>query len=696
MTERLEISVHQALHGYADGHRELSSSVRLKPRDARTVSVMSDVSSSGLRVPHVGYLTGYPLQDSGTYVVARTWTAPEASRPGAVWTHSLLIEFTDLAQLSDARALLPLFRRPDVGASGFDRSYSSPVTASLRNSSSVEVAAVDLEGWTRGVMISLYGNPNDRVVAIAPPESSDALEHVVLSLWSQQWPRLRRTFRFCTLTLADRPADKTPFDLQLCPDGERSVRHRFPGAIVASNEQLSTAWLDDAYEDLQRRSPTPLREFFLAVGGAAKGGRRDFAPLTWFHRLVSASEISSNAANSAIEFLEAEFDGPGTVATELLVAACARSIQQLDAKGQEFVVNHLNLLSQLQADAAAQRIGIAIWHMSRLRLAELLNGTANEKLVALRALMALDQSELIEGFSEAPALAPIAIQRRPDLVGNRLLWSSSEVVVESGLQFLRHDLSSASDALRTIFTIDSPTLRSQVILSLPQGRLWSVFAQLAEAEPRMNDVLRTWLRALSQNTSAVAQVLVDQVFNYRSSLCAIAQSVAPDAVPNEYGDDPWLIANGHVQGSIDASDAVFFSSYLLTRALGLSSRNRAGLIEAAFDNVYEAAGHATIPEHCWALLSPRLPQPSSWQSWDRCMQLRKAVAQLYVHQGLSPASFANLGRHEEVFRDLVKAAAKESHGRDFLREVRRALERHGVDSTARIEVIKDQLRFWSL
>lgn len=152
MTERLEITIHQALHGYADGHRELSSSVRLKPRDARTVSVMSDVSSSGLRLPYDGYLTGYPLQDSGTYVVARTWTAPEASRPGAVLTHSLFIEFFDLAQLRDARVLLPLFRRPDIGVSGLDRSYSSPLIASLKNSGGVETAIVEYESWTKGIM----------------------------------------------------------------------------------------------------------------------------------------------------------------------------------------------------------------------------------------------------------------------------------------------------------------------------------------------------------------------------------------------------------------------------------------------------------------------------------------------------------------------------------------------------------------
>ncbi|MGH8667450.1 MAG: hypothetical protein ACREUX_24610, partial [Burkholderiales bacterium] len=70
-------------------------SLRLKPRDAKTVLVLSDIASSGLRIASDGYLTGYPLPDSGYYALARTWSATEIKRPGAVWTHTLLIEFAD-------------------------------------------------------------------------------------------------------------------------------------------------------------------------------------------------------------------------------------------------------------------------------------------------------------------------------------------------------------------------------------------------------------------------------------------------------------------------------------------------------------------------------------------------------------------------------------------------------------------------
>ena len=110
MTSTLFLS--QTLHGYADGHQLLASSLDLSKDQQSSLLIMSDLSGPAFRNGYESYLTGYPLPGAGMYCVARTWFAPEMSRPGCVWTHTLIIRDEDVARIMDFRALNNIFRRP--------------------------------------------------------------------------------------------------------------------------------------------------------------------------------------------------------------------------------------------------------------------------------------------------------------------------------------------------------------------------------------------------------------------------------------------------------------------------------------------------------------------------------------------------------------------------------------------------------
>ncbi len=77
------ISIDQALHGYAGGHRLLGGSIKLQEGDARTMLVLSDASGGRFDDPEHGYLTGYPLAESSRYVLARTWCSASITMSGA-------------------------------------------------------------------------------------------------------------------------------------------------------------------------------------------------------------------------------------------------------------------------------------------------------------------------------------------------------------------------------------------------------------------------------------------------------------------------------------------------------------------------------------------------------------------------------------------------------------------------------------
>lgn len=91
------MKIEQALHGYYEGHKLLASSVEtFSQTDRRKMSILSDWDEYVPDQEDSSYLTCYPLPNSPYYVVAKTWYASEMKRPGCVWTHSLLFNFSEI------------------------------------------------------------------------------------------------------------------------------------------------------------------------------------------------------------------------------------------------------------------------------------------------------------------------------------------------------------------------------------------------------------------------------------------------------------------------------------------------------------------------------------------------------------------------------------------------------------------------
>lgn len=108
--------IHQALHGYRNGHNMLASSTHLPPKDDDLMKVLSDWSEySGGADGDSSYITAYQLPDSKLYAIGKTWYANEKERPGCVWTHTLLLDLSSLDTNFDFRSLMSLFRKPSDG-----------------------------------------------------------------------------------------------------------------------------------------------------------------------------------------------------------------------------------------------------------------------------------------------------------------------------------------------------------------------------------------------------------------------------------------------------------------------------------------------------------------------------------------------------------------------------------------------------
>lgn len=691
-----QIVIRQAVHGYVEGHRELWSSAQLKQRDSKSVLIYSDTSSSGLPIGEGGYLTGYPLPESGYYAFARTWPAPERQRPGAVWTHTLFIEFADVARLRDATALLRLFRRPEgMQGSKSESTREEVLELCVTESEPLDFATESDEIWYRQLLLALYGSPDAKVVAVCGSDDAARIERNVLTLWSQQWPRLRRAMRFCTLTTADRSVTKSAFDLQVVPDSERGMRSKFPSTTFAQDTAAVAAdWLDHLVLDSKSPGVTGLRDFLQQAGADLTTGRRAFVPLTRLHMALTNRTSGGNRWNDALGLVSEVSSGEPSTAAQLVLTAAISNASDLDAPSLDFVLNNLALVDQQQLVANARALGVAVWRFSPLRLAQLWESGGPGREVASSGLNAIDLDLLLEGLPLTGEFADSAFKLRPELLTSAAIWRADSVLATRAIRAAARNVEIAPRSLDQLIASQSSALIPTAFEEFGNENVWRHLATALTSREQNAPALPDWLQSGMKYPETVAQVLASTHGLDRSALAAIARASHPDLVPNDFGDDPWVIAVQPSDADAIPDDDVYLCSYLLARAFGPRSRKIVELVELALNTVSSAAASNVLTQSAWQLLAPHLPESHDWQSWDRYQRLLAGVGQLYVRKNLAVDSFGRLGRDTSDFNCIVSAAAKEWGGRGYLRGVRREFKNSHDFSSPRRRIIEDAIGAW--
>ena len=652
-------TIHQALHGYNDGHRLIASSVPLTSADARTMIVMSDLSGAGVKPEVSGYLTGYPLEGAGRYVLARTWAAPEMPRPGCVWTHSLIIENADLAALKSAAGLLALFRRPEGTKAKAD--YSSPAGIPAGDA---PTCGVSLARRERDIVTALYARPEGVIVAEADdPEEG---ERLLTAIWMQQWPRLRRAFGFCTLAGMDRSKKGVRLDIQLTPSVDRQMRSKFPDSVVPSDVG-SEAALKPLLVDLEGSESTQIREFLRRTGGDVEGGRQAMLPLCrMYSSLFAGGRPDLPAAVSALASLDAFGSRQARSVRTLVARRALEEVDDLDDAVFDFVVDSLEQTGG-HADPAisAERIAKTLWRRSPDRFFDALDSGGVIGGGAIEALSALSTDELVRGLTSAPNLADRVAGRRPDVMSRTEFW-----LLETTDVGLLTDVD-ADQAERVAPALLGAGVAAAAPLIIARMQPEPLAAALSRAIGR--PAFDAWLRALADRSDIAAGVLASGRIGDRATVIRLARMSEPDSVPNDFGEDPWLIAVRTANKSVGQPDEDFLSAFLISRALGRRSRSQGELIRFAYTTVYRALEQSRLPRDAERLVTGRLDW-GGWFGWDNCSRLRETVVDAFVDRNLDPETFGRLTDDGGLAISLIDEAARSGRGRRYLAEVRRQLK----------------------
>lgn len=652
--------VHQTLHGYSDGHRLIAGSPTLSSADARTMQVMSDLSGPGVKPAASGYLTGYPLEGSGRYVLARTWAAPEMSRPGCVWTHSLIIENADLATMSSAAGLLAAFRRPDM----------PPLRDEYASLLQVPAAPDPEPPLTRStaarpneVLNALYMAPTNSVVVQAGDAGDD--ERLATAIWMQQWPRLRRTFGFCTLTKVDRSLRGEALDLQMVPGSERQFRSKFKDAVnpsdVAFDPVIETLWTD-----LFNPGVSNLREFLRRTGGDVEGGRRAMVPLVMLYNAIFAGALDLSSAVNAFQLLD-RLGRRQARSLRLIVARQAlEQVDQVDDEIFEFLLDALeeDFGSTENADLTKQ-FGTALWRRSPVRFVDALSESGPVGRAVEDAVSRIDAEELVTRLGDNASAADRIARRRPDVMSRPEFWRIDGV--DESLAMTVDDADVADVARALIVTGRSDSARGLISRAEPAG-----LAAALEVARSDGTAASAWLQVLARNPNKAAAVLATGRLR-RSALVTLARAMEPDDVPDDYPEDPWWTAFRSSKGKLSKTDEDYLSVFLLSRALGRRSRSVAHLLRHTYTTVHQALSRGRLPYDVERFVTARLKW-GSWLEWDRVSRLRTTVVDRFVDDHLDPKTFGLLSRDGAIAKDLINEAARTARGRQYLDEVRRQLE----------------------
>ena len=662
------ITLNQTLHGYADGHQLLASSVDLTSEQQALLLVMSDLSGPAFRSGFDSYLTGYPLQNLNQYCFAQTWFAPELPRPGCVWTHTFLIRNEDLARIKNLEILERLFRRPNT----LDDARRYEDRPFFREELSEDGKYAFEDG--RPVLAALYGT-NRKIVV--PSDSSRVYEAMVLRIYDQQWPRLRRSFRFCTGALSWRESE---FDLSVCPPEET---HSIGGSglvVEEGPERSFDDWVEVAMRDLAGSAVSDYRRFLWQFGSDYANGRAAFRPLTEVYQILNAPSDSEAIGEKVLSAIAHFFPE-------------ARDSRRL--KGELFG-REGGYLSNLGGDAAVTKIlvthpaataldaDIAAIRRRSIDLAESdIHAATNLALLAAQ-LGGVNAQVYLDGYfdhalksddvlRQAPSsLVFDILERQPALLGNRVIWTRLDHagLVNRAVAMLSADPMLLTDAVSAMLAAQAWDAVTGVVEQFAAPALKRIFEFIDREDREQIDFPDRLYSIIWSRPAVVAQMLE------RNEIGAISlKMLTAEIDPRSWhlrrvGLGPWLrvvktgIPFDHPKRALNS--AVF----LLSVGLSFEGNGSASLVAASFGAVYEAAKADALDSVLWERLEPSL----SWYAptWDKCARLIRTVARAFKDRDWPPAYFPRTFGTNEQFERALADLDETWRGNYYIRRLRDA------------------------
>lgn len=686
MADDSTITINQSLHGYKGGHKLLSTSVDLSDYEKRFMLLMSDYSGSGLERGFTEYLTGYPIPSSKFYVFAKTWYASEMNRPGCVWTHSLLIDVTDLWFIKNMSILIEYFKRPDVSSDQLEYSNVKEINP---NSQYLSNALLD-ESFYK-ISCEIYSETNNGIVLLA--NTSTEFENEIMQIWSWQWPRMKRSFTFSTGSLSLRRFEDQPFDLQILPaKRERSVsigeRAKF-SIVNVESLNCDNDWIDD----YKQTDLFDLQKFMVKYGSDVTGERKNFVALFKSYRLLeNAADLDVGRTKF---LLESYFNDPSQGRS--LKVSMIQELIKGNVDGLEFIELILKSepLSGIKFDFNNIISGLytngRISSDELLSILNLLSTDTKYQGVLIDILLQLDTQMWLDKIQITRELCSNLVRRSKKFEEEKSIWQLDEHKRETWLEALKGDLQTNWFKIVASMLAGGSDLYAKEVMEIsPDAVLGSSIMWVSESGERLP---QGWFSVLLTSQQKVAIQLLNLKKLNKEVLRLFLDALSPQDV--YWKDLNMELIQGFVSRILEIwaePETTGVYTFFITACFDNNICEADNFTSLIFQPLHDNLHKEIYDFNSWERLKwdmgkemYGLIQQSYWSylwldknrvpDWDRCEFLRRALVVAFLKFRWNPLGIVDAVKDRNTFEKVVEFGIQVAGGYTFFESIYYELKR---------------------
>lgn len=625
------ITINQTLHGYSNGHHLLASSIDLSDASKRKMDILSDLSGPDIVEGFESYFSGYFLEAEQTIVLAKTWYASEMSRPGCVWTHSLLIRLDDIEALSQcSNNLLAFFVRPSSYGSYDDYSSTFVVDLLIHSCEDRDKKKLQYLLW---VMLG-HEPPN----IIISQHSEEYISELVF-LWLTCYKEIPQRYSFITGSMSIRSDSEKIISLQFVPQGLRNRVYHSGDSISIMKDidevEKFPPWVSFACDAIENDNWSSFVSFRALFGETYN----HFKYLTSFIKLYSVFCGKNGYLNiyEALKLIDKLFLAEKTIVGNKLLqlyfenafTSWGEKISYTNTiigtlKFEWLSVNENELKALIVNGFANDKDGAkkVIRYLTKIE-----NSIIQERYLSVYANLL--NADFLEKFSGMDySICSVLVTLNPSLAECIDIWKQPRGYQKGILDSLKRCKNNDLLSIKIAYIIlDNSTydFASEIYA------LWG--------EPAVNVFLEYLLQFRTLACTDTQSIV---------TLCKAHSKVAAVMLEKQYGN----LSSKQIETLLNIIDpyvdkihaVTLINIFEMLNITDLSSKQRDCLADFYFpiilqsstsfpndivvfivSNIHDRLANLTYPEDKWKRLQPLLPDASWLNQWDKCKLVRKAI-----------------------------------------------------------------------